>query len=410
MTTNRPWTGSISEALERLSVFYKDAGISYQNNRNFDFGTEYNSTSALSPYISKGLIYEIEVIQKVLTEHTVNQAEKFIQEVFWRIYWKGWLEMRPSVWKNYINKLNVSKRELTSSNMLSDNYEKAISGKTGVDCFDFWSEELKQSGYLHNHARMWFASIWVFTLNLPWELGADFFYRNLLDADPASNTLSWRWVSGLQTKGKHYIATKENIRKFTNNRFNPKGLNESPNCLIEQEIYPLEILEDYEPSNYLKNSTINADIKNLIIFEEDLLSDFNDYKFIKDIENIFLITNSLIEQAYNINFSEKSKIFSNECILDLYSRLQSTYPKARITVINNFKDLEFIKNSKYSALKPKVGYYRDFLDQYLIDKVDLSIHVREIDTKLFPYAKKGFFSFKDCIKDFITATSSQIQL
>ena len=60
---------------------------------------------------------------------------------------------------------------------------------------------------------MWFASIWIFTLRLPWELGANFFYDHLLDADPASNTLSWRWVTGLQTQGKIYLATENNIEK-----------------------------------------------------------------------------------------------------------------------------------------------------------------------------------------------------
>ena len=59
---------------------------------------------------------------------------------------------------------------------------------------------LKEDGYLLNHVRMWFASIWIFTFNLPWQLGANFFMENLLDGDPASNTLSWRWVAGLQTK------------------------------------------------------------------------------------------------------------------------------------------------------------------------------------------------------------------
>jgi deoxyribodipyrimidine photo-lyase len=84
--------------------------------------------------------------------------------------------------------------------------------------------ELTATGYLHNHARMWAASIWIFTLRLPWEAGADLFLRHLLDGDPASNTLSWRWVAGLQTPGKHYLATAENIARYTEGRFAPKGL------------------------------------------------------------------------------------------------------------------------------------------------------------------------------------------
>jgi deoxyribodipyrimidine photo-lyase len=89
---------------------------------------------------------------------------------------------------------------------------------------DAWAEELVETGYLHNHARMWFASIWIFTLQLPWELGADFFLRHLLDGDPAANTCSWRWVGGLQTPGKTYLARRDNIAAFTGGRFSPAGL------------------------------------------------------------------------------------------------------------------------------------------------------------------------------------------
>ncbi len=98
---------------------------------------------------------------------------------------------------------------------------RQLSGSTGIDCFDHWAQELADTGYLHNHARMWFASIWIFTLELPWQLGADFFLTRLLDADPAANTLSWRWVAGLHTPGKHYLARASNIEKFTLGRFNP---------------------------------------------------------------------------------------------------------------------------------------------------------------------------------------------
>lgn len=57
---------------------------------------------------------------------------------------------------------------------------------------------------------LWFASVWIFTLRPPWELGADLFMRQLLDGDPASNTLSWRWVAGMHTRGKHYLARRDN--------------------------------------------------------------------------------------------------------------------------------------------------------------------------------------------------------
>lgn len=86
-------------------------------------------------------------------------AEKFLQEVAWRTYWKGWLELRPSVWTDYLADLKRLVRVST--------YQQAIEGRTGIDCFDSWTNELIEYGFLHNHARMWFASIWIFKLKLP---------------------------------------------------------------------------------------------------------------------------------------------------------------------------------------------------------------------------------------------------
>ena len=96
---------------------------------------------------------------------------------------------------------------------IENSYKLAISSNTNIEPFNDWVEILKSTGYLHNHVRMWFASIWIFFLGIPWQLGAKFFYQNLLDGDIASNLLSWRWVAGLQTKGKRYIASEININK-----------------------------------------------------------------------------------------------------------------------------------------------------------------------------------------------------
>jgi deoxyribodipyrimidine photo-lyase len=91
---------------------------------------------------------------------------------------------------------------------------------------------------------MWFASIWIFTLGLPWALGADFFLRHLIDADPASNTLSWRWVAGLQTAGKTYLATRDNIARYTEGRFAPRGLAAEALALTEVPLPPARPLAD----------------------------------------------------------------------------------------------------------------------------------------------------------------------
>lgn len=234
------WVPTRAAGLARLADFTPSAGKAYARTRNTDLGPEDRSNiSALSPWLSRRMITEEEVVKAVLARHSFVAAEKFIQEVYWRTYWKGWLEMRPSVLVNFNQERLALKEQLTTDTGLATRLNIATNGKTGIACFDAWVCELRELGWLHNHARMWFASIWIFTLKLPWQLGADFFYKHLLDADAASNTLSWRWVAGLHTKGKHYLARASNIRDHSGGRFDPRGqLSESAMPLTQDYVTP----------------------------------------------------------------------------------------------------------------------------------------------------------------------------
>ena len=230
--------------LSRLATFVAQSLAHYSKSRNFDFGPERRSNvSLLSPYVRHRLLLEQELLEATLQHHSLSVADKFVQEVFWRAYFKGWLEHRPDVWADYrANVAGLIKTLETDSDLLR-RYTNAIEGKTGIECFDTWAAELQQTGYLHNHTRMWFASIWIFTLSLPWQLGADFFLRQLLDGDPASNTLSWRWVAGLHTKGKMYLAMSSNIARYTDNRFDPSGqLAAHAQPQTESRVFPLREL------------------------------------------------------------------------------------------------------------------------------------------------------------------------
>lgn len=208
--------------LDRLSDFLPRAGRAYANNRHHDDGAPEHggarsNVSQLSPWLHAGLLGETEVTDAVLGHHSPSAAEKYIAEVFWRVYFKGYLEQRPSVWRHYCETRDAAFARLDENAGLRTAYAEAIEGRTGIEAFDHWVRELVETGYLHNHARMWFASIWIFTLKLDWELGADFFLRHLIDGDAASNTLSWRWVGGLHTKGKTYLARPDNIARYTAN-------------------------------------------------------------------------------------------------------------------------------------------------------------------------------------------------
>lgn len=228
----------------RLAQFLPAAGHRYADERNHDNGPAAEgrgNVSQLSPWLHAGLLGEAEVLEAVLGQHSPRAAEKFIAEVFWRVYFKGWLEQRPAVWNDYCAGRDKALAAVESNAGLRTAYTQATEGRTGIAAFDIWARELVETGYLHNHARMWFASIWIFTLRLDWQLGADFFLRHLMDGDAASNTLSWRWVAGLHTKGKHYLARPDNIARYT--AHHPDGPLAAPGLAEDAE--PLAEAHDY---------------------------------------------------------------------------------------------------------------------------------------------------------------------
>ena len=215
---------SRAAGLDAMASFVPAMGRRYANGRNADHGPgAHKAVSQLSPYIRRRLVTEQEVVAAAIAAHGPEMAEKFVEEVFWRTYFKGWLERRPQVWTSYTLGLQADLAAMESDRKLRRSVERATEGQTGLAYFDAWATELVETGYLHNHARMWFASIWIFTLGLPWRLGADFFYRHLLDGDAASNTLGWRWVAGLHTRGKPYPARADNIKTCTHGRFAPRA-------------------------------------------------------------------------------------------------------------------------------------------------------------------------------------------
>ena len=217
------WTPTRAEGERILAAFIPRMGRRYANGRNTDHGPgAHKAVSVLSPYIRRRLVLESDAVAAALAVHGPEDAEKFVQEVIWRGYFKGWLERRPQVWDSYRTGLGADLADLDRDRRLRRDVDRAMNGQTGLACFDAWATELVETGYLHNHARMWFASIWIFTLGLPWRMGADFFYRHLLDGDAASNTLGWRWVAGLHTRGKPYPADAQNIATFTAGRFTPR--------------------------------------------------------------------------------------------------------------------------------------------------------------------------------------------
>ena len=371
---------SRAKAVDQLNNFIEQNLTDYSKLRNFDFGPDNRSNiSCLSPYITHGIINELEVIDKSLKKFSFAKNEKFIQEVLWRVYWKGWLELRPNVWSDYLNELGKIKDEFKNN----QNYLDAIEGKTNVDCFNQWVIELKENNYLHNHTRMWFASIWIFTLELPWQLGAEFFMQHLYDGDAASNTLGWRWVAGVQTQGKHYLASEWNINKFTNNRFKNIKLNENAKPISSDKIYSVT-------NKSFENSEISED-KTLLIFENNMTFEFSDFKEHK-FKKILLVSN---DTNRTIKLSEKVLKFKANLLEDQKIRLEEKSINCETININDLKNI----TEEVYAIYPTVGENLDFIQNNQLKNIKFLY--RKLDQFSWQYCNKGFFNFKNYIPKII---------
>ena len=388
-----------------LKTFTPQMGKRYTNGRNFDRGAgQHRDVSMLSPYVRRRLVLEEDLVNSALKAHGLEDAEKFIQEVFWRSYFKGWLERRPIIWDLYKDGLIKDLETLNRDRSLRKRAEQAMAGQTGLDYFDSWVEELVETGYLHNHARMWFASIWIFSLELPWRLGADFFYRHLLDGDPASNTLGWRWVAGLHTRGKPYHAQAWNISKFTNNRFNPRpeDLSEVVEGLQNEEP---DGLPDVSPIRTLKIPDPNRPTVLLITEEDCRPEDFDLSSF--NLTGCATLASGHLRSPLNVvPIVEK---FEKGALCDTASRINLEITELRAGAPN-----ELVRWASRAGASQIVtpfiptGPLRDWIIEATPNLNEAEIEFvewrRSWDDAIWRYATAGFFKVKKQIPNILQTT------
>lgn len=349
----------------------------YPLRRNFD-RPGHAEVSRLSKWIRYRVLTEEECVSAVLAQHTLEVAEKFVQEVLWRTYWKGWLELRPQVWRSF----RASVTRLNDEFSVREEYRQAIEGRTGFPFFDEWVQELRLTGYLHNHTRMWFASVWIFTLQLPWQLGADFMYRHLLDGDPASNTLSWRWVGGLQTPGKIYVARPENIQKYSEGRWGPKAseLNLNPEPLPMDEVGAVVPLESVS-----KQAPRPGDC--ILLHDDDLSADLSPE--IGGGGNPFLLWNRPEEDRSDVVLNHLKGIRH-----DVMERTGAVHVESSDGVA---RQMGRYASKVVHVMKPHCGELQHEIltlsTALELEGISVVFHRREWDESYFPNAKAGFFPF-----------------
>ncbi|MDH6059382.1 deoxyribodipyrimidine photo-lyase [Chrysosporum bergii ANA360D] len=182
--------------------------VAYAKTRNF----LNRAVTKLSPYIRYGVLSLREVRDHVWEQvnHT-DDANKLINELGWRDYWQRlYVKLGDGIWKDQ----EEYKTGYTSTDYAVNLPPDITQGTTGRVCIDSFSHQLRSTGYLHNHMRMWLAAYIVHWRRIRWQAGAKWFLQHLLDGDPASNNMSWQWVASTFSH-KPYFFNRENLERYT---------------------------------------------------------------------------------------------------------------------------------------------------------------------------------------------------
>ncbi|MFN6094640.1 MAG: FAD-binding domain-containing protein [Verrucomicrobiota bacterium] len=386
------------DALDQLDAFISFAGR-YARDRNHVLPGHTN-VSKLSSAIRHRLILESECAAAPLRRYAASTVEKFTQEVYWRRYWKNWLSLRPQIWTQYLDELATLHND-PSMEATRESAARCEACESPIAIMNHYARELIATGYLHNHARMWFAGWWINIERLPWQLGSDFFLRHLLDGDPASNTLSWRWVAGLQTPGKTYLPRRSNLEKYLPSKVleaHHEGLEqlEHPQALIiPTEARPAITRPSLPPTPSLHEGRIG-----IWIHEEDLLIEQSP---LASLHPKAIIATRDTATWTRLRYPEIKTTWLQTAIDDAAKRASNAFG-IEVEVSSDSSTTQALLNwaSEYqlqqiAAMRPEIGPLHDQLAtlQAALSNagIELIFFDRPEDLALRPLATSGFFGF-----------------
>lgn len=271
--------------------------VRYAKTRNYADG----AVTRLSPYISRGVISTRMVLKKILDSGLAfSSIEKFVQELAWRDYWQ-------QVWIAKGDGINSDLRQPQQDVSHEQMPLALVNAATGIDAIDKAIEELYQSGYMHNHMRMYVASVACNIAKSHWRMPAQWMYYHLLDGDWASNALSWQWVAG-SNASKKYFANQDNINKY---------FHSDQKSTFLDKAYP-ELAQIQAPPVLADNLQLS------------LTCDLPDNKSVRLDPQL----PTLVYNYYNLDPAWRPKVKANRILL-LEPRLFNNYPVAR-------KNIEFM--------------------------------------------------------------------
>jgi deoxyribodipyrimidine photo-lyase len=384
-------------ALAALAEYLPKA-VAYAERRNY-VEPGHANVSRLSPVTRTRLLLEREISAAARARHGVEAVAKFEDEVWWRLYWKGWLELRPAVWRQYRENLDA----LTQRP--NERARAVAAGESGVAIMDHFARELVGTGYLHNHARMWWASYWIHVERLPWQLGADFFLRHLLDGDPASNTLSWRWVAGLHTPGKTYLVRRSNLERYVDVdllKSCREGLSrlESP-AAVELPSEPIPQPVFLEEDTSLLESLAGRSW-GLWLHDEDLLPEQSPLAVLRPVAAAAIAPRDLWERAH---YSEQKCAYFRSALADGASRAGAFFqcPSGLIEadiIVKGITEWAAAGGFEFVvALRPFTGLLADRLPAISAALAERGIRLvlirRPDDVAAMNEATAGFFKFRE---------------
>ena len=354
------------------------------------------ASSGLSMALRYRLLSESEALTSLLSRHKPQLADALLKELAATTYWRGWAEGRPQIYLTYVRACDDDRRRFTGTQSLAT----ALEGRTGLVAFDEWNKEMVETGWLPQQARLWYASIWIFTLRLPWTLGAAHFASHLIDTDAATSVLMWRSVAGLHTSPKPYVAKAAEISKWSQGRYDLTGhLNESPVALTGPALPSPRFQElPAQPSGAL------AENYALLVTPDDLSPETSS---IGELKPRVILTTGFENLSKNVQFGPKVRGFVNSALEDTADRLARHYdcPVESLAHSDNVGETigERLTSQNIPHLvyhQPSLGPWQEMLSRATSKDVGLKYFPlrRGWDSKLWPSATRALLDFHEAVK------------